>query len=152
MIMRISKKVFIVCALCLTFLNCSGERRSGAMEDGLIDYDTSDIVTYSVSGVASCPACAQNGISIIGLDVEIASKDNLANPTGPWVFGGLGPFSIRNIKGIAGEKMVVSGILLMESSSGTASMSGRAEYTVPDDEGDTISVTLNFPGRAADTP
>jgi hypothetical protein len=123
---------------------CSG---SGAyrpsLEANLLTYPEADLVSFTLSGTATCPTCTGQE-PVIGLQVELLFQGDPLHTVALETFDGLGPFSIGNLRGPKGMKLDVTGRLYLDNVSESAALQATAVATIPNDDDDVVSVVLNF--------
>jgi len=135
--------VLVLSALLWWSMGCSGKVHDGTLEGNLLDYDKAEPVSFVVSGDATCSTCgpAEN---FVGMQVEIYLKSDPTQDLAIKMFDGLGHFEVQNLRTYKGAPTVIEGRLYWNDSINTPPLTARAEFTVPDNDGDTVSVTLDF--------
>jgi len=152
--MAIVKRLVVLC-LSLTFFAwghaCNGGGGKYTMEQHLLDYDEVDNVKFKISGNAVCSKCEDDELPIDAMQIEVYPKDGPMNRLSLRIYDGLGPFSVPAVEAESGQALEVHGTLLREGTSGyVTAYRGYGEVIAPNDDGDTVALTLKFPSKQSD--
>jgi len=123
---------------------CSDSNVYTSLEDAFLDADEIESVNFSVSGEGSCPGCSEDA-EFAGMEVNLYLKEDPLHDVAIVMFDEPGFFSIENIEVVKGATMVARGRLYSAGSIDTPPIQAYAEFAVPDDDGETVDITLTFP-------
>jgi hypothetical protein len=126
---------------------CSDSKVYTSLEDAFLDYDEIETVNFSVSGEGVCPSCSAEA-RFAGMEVNLYLKEDPLHDVAIVMFDEPGFFSIDNIEVVKETTMVARGRLYSATSIDTPSIQAYTEFPVPDDDGDTVDITLTFPSSA----
>lgn len=151
--------IFTRCVcLCLSALlfafafACSGDGKKAGLEANLLNYNEVEMVTFTISGNAVCSKCEQDEIPIDMMELQAYQKGNPTDQLALKVYGGLGPFTLQNIRAASGATVEIDGKLYRQGKSGKyiTAYYGYGEIAVPDEDDTTVSLTLKFPSSEPD--
>lgn len=128
-------------AAALMYAGCSGGAPKPTLEENIMDYPKVEMVSFSIAGHASCLTCYDDGLGqVLGLEVEITPAGDPMHTMALRIFDGLGPFSISGLSAPAGSSIEVTGTLRRSQTT----MHSLVQAKAPDEDGDTVALTLNF--------
>ena len=125
-------------------VSCSSKEGYYDTTDALTRYPEVKVVDFSVSGSAVCSWCASSEENITALMLEIVPEDDVTKTLAMKFYEGPGPFSFPGLRYASGMRLTVSGRLYRGIDKIAAET--QVKVTVPDNDGETISCVLNFPG------
>ncbi len=134
------KAAALTAMLLLATVSCSGKTPYYNTSDAFTRYPEAELSTFSIFGTAACNSC--RGKDITALQVEVVPADDPTKSLTMDVFDGLGSFSFSDIRYGKGAKLTVYGKLIFGN--GNTGIETDAGIEVPDSDGDTVSVVLNF--------
>lgn len=125
---------------------CSSDDDKQGFMDNMLSYQEIKEATFTVSGNATCTKCQADKLPIDAMQIEIFEKDNPLDRLALKLYGSVGPFTIPNIVGPAGKTLSIHGKLLRQGGQDfVTAYYGYAEVVAPEEDGQTVSTTLNFP-------
>jgi len=152
--MIIVKRSIILCLVTVLWYSfaCNGGGSKSSLEARLLDYNEVDLVTFSISGNAVCSKCEEDEVPIDMMQLEVYQKDNPIDRLALKIYGGLGAFSLINLRAPAGSTVEVQGKLYRQGASGNyiTAYYGYGEVTTPDDDDKNVAMTLKFPSSDND--
>jgi hypothetical protein len=138
------KFLFSCCSLALLAalaFGCSSGRKGHL--DELLSYEEIPLVDFNLSGVISCQKCLDDDLSISGVLIEVTPKDDPLSMLAVKTFDGLGSFYIPDLRFEPG-KMLLLYCYILGGEDGDYLRSEKVEVDVPDEDGGTAAVTINF--------
>ena len=134
----------------LALLSCGGGNKSSTGDptlDLLLRDNEDSVVNFNLSGLTVCNSCTQSQIEATGILIRVYPSQNPNSTMAEAAHTQLGPFSFLNLSYIAGAEITVQATLLTDSSHevGGLAFGATKKVRIPNDSGETVSVTLNFP-------
>lgn len=144
------KFLFSCCSLALLAalaFGCSSGRKGGYWGDQhtteLLNYEEIPQIDFNLSGVVNCPKCLEDNLSIAGVLIEVTPKDDPLHMLTVKTFDGLGPFHISGLRFGPGKVLTLY-CYLLGGDEGEYLRSEKIDVEVPDGDGETAAVTINF--------
>ncbi len=124
---------------------CSGRSSdwNQPLYDELLDYDEVELATFTITGNAECPKCLEKDIDVTGMKIEVIPADDPSKEIGIYMFDGLGPFTIPDLRYEVGVKLTLY-CRLYTGGFDSAGYSTDVGLTVPENDGDVVAVTVEF--------
>lgn len=122
-------------------LGCSGDDRK-TMGEAFFTYSETELVNFKLSGEANCGSC--EGEDIAGLYIELVAEVSPTTELSVGTFDGLGTFFFPNLRAVAESTVIAYGILFFEDKPESQALRAQASFQVPDDEDETVAITLQF--------
>ena len=123
-------------------LGCSGNSDRKTMGEAFFTYSETELVNFKLSGEAQCGSC--EGEDIAGLYVELVAEVSPTTELSVGTFDGLGTFFFPNLRAVAESTVIAYGILFFEDKPESQALRAQASFQVPDDEDETVAITLQF--------
>jgi len=137
MISRYSKIIALV-SIAVAVSSCSGKTAYYDTSDALTRYPEVEMVTFKISGSASCKVCK----NVTALQIEIIPEDDPMTTLAMNIFDNLGAFYFSDIRYKKGAKITLYGKVYIGT--GDVDYEASTDVTVPDDDGETVSCVINF--------
>ncbi len=140
---RLAYAALAVAALIAAGWGCSDRGRwTDELVDELATYEQIELVTFNIAGTIICDRCTAGEIDVMAVKVEVIPQDDPLKELAIKMFDNVGPFTIPNLRYKKGVRLTIHcGIY---TGLDTASYSKSAEVTVPDEDGDTVAVSVTF--------
>lgn len=144
-----TKKIFLFCMVSLV---ASALYWGSACSDGgpTNFYDTVmsaaniEPVSFNIEGQAICQKCKDNDVDVAGFVVEIVATEHPLKVIRTDYIVGLGQFSVKNLSVPKGTELKLYGTLYIGDANEPSTYTANKIFAAPDDDGASISVTLNF--------
>jgi len=140
------KRLTLISVLFFMAAACDGSRVwSDRLTDELLDYPEISVVDFNVAGNIVCPKCIEGEVDVVGVRVEVMPKDDpLHDALAVRMLDGVGPFTISNLRYKEGAGLRIICHIYTSVSFDDAGMTKEASVNVPDSDGETVAVTINF--------
>ena len=138
--------VFIALVVLVAFSGACSDKGGGwsdPLVDELADYDEIELTTFNIAGNIGCQRCLEKDIDITGVKIEVIPMDDPSRELGIYMFDGLGPFSIPNVRYKTGVGLTLY-CRLYTGGLDNIGYSTDVGLTVPEDDGATVAVTVEF--------
>ena len=139
--MRTTIGYFVVIMAVVLVAGCSGNARKSSLEEGFLDYNEVEMVSFSLSGNVKCTDCTTDEDDILGIEIEVRLANDPTHTMAIQLEDSLGFFQMDGLRAPAGSEIEVRA-LMRTSSSRTARIATETTHT-PDDGGVAI-ITLDF--------
>lgn len=122
---------------------CDKSGWNDPLVDELADYDEIELATFTIAGNAACPKCIEKDLDVTGMKIEVIPMDDPSREIGIYMFDGLGPFTIPNVRYKVGVQLTLY-CRLYTGGLDSAGYSTDVGLTVPENDGDVVAVTVGF--------
>jgi hypothetical protein len=142
------RKTLLFLLVVFVFFAASCERRGAywgdRLYDELVGYGHVEQINFNIAGNIVCPRCDEGEINVVGVHVEVVPQDSPMDVLALRMFDGVGPFTISNLRYKPGVTLSLECHIYTSVDPDGIGYTKKAEVNVPDDDGDTATVTINF--------
>ena len=141
---RNTSALFAVLLLAAVAWGCSGNdsKWGDRCHDEMLTYEDQPVATFSITGTLNCERCVDGDLPIAGIMIEVIPKGDPTNMLAAKMFDGTGPFTVPNIRWKSGTELTITAMVF--AAVDKIEFTEHETVIVPDEDGDTVSVTINF--------
>lgn len=110
--------------------------------DEILNYEEQNVVTFNIAGTTICARCEESDDPVTGVMIEVTLKNDPTRMLGAKMFDGTGLFIVPNMRWQSGVALKLTAMIF--SGVDKVLYTEHVDVTVPDEDGETVAVTINF--------
>ena len=135
--------IFLTILFVGCIISCNGDKKYYYdTNDALVRYQEIEQTTFTLTGSTTCGTCRTRSLNVSAVQIEVVPEADPLTTIVVNTFGGLCPFSFREIKYYSKAKLTIYGKLYYNN--GDDFIEASTDVTVPDNDGNVISCVLDF--------